>query len=56
VREGLFACAPPLALSRCWEVETVFEAAVIESRSLWNLRFEVAIASGMVRERVVYRV
>lgn len=40
-----FACAP-LALSRCWD-ETVLDAAVIESRSLWNLRFEVAIASGM---------
>ena len=26
----------------------MFEAAVMESRSLWNLRFEVAIASGMV--------
>jgi hypothetical protein len=37
----------------------VFDAAVIESRSLWNLRFEVAIASGMAAERVpciVYRV
>jgi hypothetical protein len=47
VREGLFALAPPLVLSR-W----VFDAAVMESRSLWNFRFEVAIASGMVEERV----
>lgn len=45
----VFALAPPLALSRCWEV---FDAAVIESRSLWNLRLEVAIASGMAGERV----
>jgi len=42
---GVFALA--LALSRCWVEETVLEAAVMESRSLWNLRFEVAIASGM---------
>jgi hypothetical protein len=41
----VFALA--LALSRCWVEETVLEAAVMESRSLWNLRFEVAIASGM---------
>jgi hypothetical protein len=45
----VFALAPPLALSRCWEV---FDAAVMESRSLWNLRFEVAIASGMAAKRV----
>ena len=32
----------------------VLEAAVMESRSLWNLRFDVAIASGMVGEGVVY--
>jgi len=50
VRELLCAWALPLALSRCWEAETVLEAAVMESRSLWNLRFEVAIASGMVGE------
>lgn len=44
---GVFALAA-LALSRCWdEEETVLEAAVMESRSLWNLRFEVAMASGM---------
>lgn len=41
-----FALAP-LALSRCWDGGGVFEAAVMESRSLWNLRFDVAIASGM---------
>lgn len=41
------AALAPLALSRCWEGETVFEAAVMESSSLWNLRFEVAMASGM---------
>jgi hypothetical protein len=44
VREA-FACGLLLALSRCWE--TVLDA-VIESSSLWNLRFDVAIASGMV--------
>jgi hypothetical protein len=43
VRE-LSACGL-LALSRCWE--TVLDA-VIESSSLWNLRFDVAIASGIV--------
>ena len=48
VREELFALALPLLLSR-W----VFDAAVMESRSLWNLRFEVAIASGMTGESVV---
>jgi hypothetical protein len=41
----LFACGLMLALSRCWG--TVLDA-VIESSSLWNLRFDVAIASGMV--------
>jgi hypothetical protein len=46
VREVLALAA--LALSRGWdEEEAVLEAAVMESRSLWNLRFEVAIASGM---------
>jgi hypothetical protein len=44
VRE-VFACGLLLALSRCWE--TVLDA-VIESSSLWNLRFDVAIASGMI--------
>jgi hypothetical protein len=44
-------------LSRCWDEETVLEADVMESRSLWNLRFEVAIASGMfATSRVVYEV
>jgi len=36
-----------LTLSRCWDAETVLEAAVMESRSLWNFRFEVAMASGI---------
>jgi len=49
VRE-VFALAA-LALSRCWDEETVLEAAVMESRSLWNFRLEVAIASGMFNER-----
>jgi hypothetical protein len=44
VREA-FECGLLLALSRCWE--TVLDA-VMESSSLWNLRFDVAIASGMV--------
>jgi hypothetical protein len=44
---GVFALAA-LTLSRCWDEETVLEEDVMESRSLWNLRFEVAIASGMI--------
>jgi len=42
-----------LTLSRCWDEESVLEADVMESRSLWNLRFEVAIASGMFATSVV---
>lgn len=43
---AVMVAVAPLALSRCWEGETVLDA-VMESRSLWNLRFDVAIASGM---------
>jgi hypothetical protein len=45
VREVLALAA--LALLRCWDEGAVLDAAVMESRSLWNLRFEVAIASGI---------
>jgi nucleoside-diphosphate-sugar epimerase len=52
---AVFALAA-LALSRGWDEEAaVLEAAVMESRSLWNLRFEVAIASGIfAASEVVY--
>jgi hypothetical protein len=54
VREVLALAA--LALPRCWDEGAVLDAAVMESRSLWNLRFEVAIASGMfAKGRVVYK-
>jgi hypothetical protein len=42
----------PLALSRCWVGETELDA-VMESRSLWNLRFDVATASGMAGYGIV---
>lgn len=38
---------PEAALFFKTELGGGFDAAVIESRSLWNLRFDVAIASGM---------
>lgn len=48
VRVVLELVRPLALLSRCWDEGRVFEAAVMESRSLWNLRFDVAIASGII--------
>ena len=43
-----------LVVEALWWEGMVFDAAVMESSNLWNLRFEVAMASGMLaidRER-----